>query len=299
MRLLSWNVNGLRAVAARGDHSWLFQPESNLDVIGLQETKLQEPQLDTALRDPPGYRGFFSFGVRKGYSGTALYVRDTIACEQVPFLIGGATRPELDVEGRIVAVDFGAALVLCGYFPNGGSSDERLAFKHAWHDALLVRVLEHARQQPVILCGDFNIAHKPIDVALPERWAQHSGFLPVERAWFDRLLASGFVDSFRAEKGDLPRQFTFWDTRTDARPDNIGWRIDYVVVPLTLEERLLDAWIAPHVMGSDHCPVGVELDLRLQKRDAAASADGRGEEDAEEHDGDVEEEEDASARRRR
>jgi len=147
------------------------------------------------------------------------------------------------------------------YFPNGGASPERLAFKHAWHDAFLDKLKHLAKTRAVVVVGDVNVAHRPIDLALPELWSQVSGFLPEERAWFDRLLAAGFIATFRAEKGDLPRQYSFWETRIGAREQNLGWRIDYAIISQDLEEKLADAWISPQVFGSDHCPVGVELDV--------------------------------------
>lgn len=257
MRIVSWNVNGLRAVWKRGDVQWAFS--SDVDVLGLQETKLQAGDVTDELRAPPGFRSLWCHGKRKGYSGTAVYAREQLGAEPFAFSVGGAAHPELDVEGRVVAVDLGALVLLNVYFPNGGSSLERLRFKHAWHDAFLHQLTRLATTRSVVVCGDFNVAHRAIDLALPDEWAEVSGFLPEERAWFDRLLAAGFVDTFRAEKGDLPRQYTFWETRTRARETNQGWRIDYVVVSRDLEDKLVDAWISPQVLGSDHCPVGVEL----------------------------------------
>ena len=136
-----------------------------------------------------------------------------------------------------------------------------LAFKAAWHEAFLAKMVELKKTRSVVVCGDLNIGHKPIDVAKPEVWCRYSGFLPEERAWIDRFIAAGFVDTFRAAKGDVPRQFTFWETRVDARKTNIGWRIDYFFVSSDLEDKLRDAWIWPQIKGSDHCPVGVELAL--------------------------------------
>jgi len=273
MKIVSWNVNGLRAVLERGDLAWAF--DGSVDVLGLQETKIQERHVTDAMRAPPGFScSTWDFhATKKGYSGTALFVRDGIPATPFPFRIGGADHPEFDVEGRITGVDLGGLVVLNVYFPNGASSPERLAFKHAWHDAFLAQLVALAQTRDVVVCGDFNVAHRPIDVALPEQWAKESGFLPEERAWFDRLLAAGFVDSFRAEKGDLPRQFTFWETRRNARADNTGWRIDYHVVGKGLEERLLDAWISPQIRGSDHCPVGVELDVPVPPRRDAGGVD--------------------------
>lgn len=261
MKIVSWNVNGLRAVSQRGDLAWAF--DGSVDVVGLQETKIQPAHVTDEMRAPPGYSfSTWAFhATKKGYSGTAIFVRDGIAATPFEFKIGGDAHPEFDVEGRITGVDLGALVVLNVYFPNGGSSDERLQFKHRWHDAFLARLVDLARTRDVVVCGDFNIAHKAIDVALPAQWANQSGFLPEERAWFDRLVAAGFIDTFRAEKGDLPRQFTFWETRLNARADNTGWRIDYHVVSKGLEEKLVDAWISPQIRGSDHCPVGVDLDL--------------------------------------
>jgi exodeoxyribonuclease-3 len=295
MKIVSWNVNGLRAVHERGDLAWAFG--GDLDVVCLQETKIQERHVTDAMRAPPGY-GFSTWdfhATKKGYSGTAIFVRDGVQATPFSFRIGGGAHPEYDAEGRITGVDTGALVVLNVYFPNGGSSPERLAFKHAWHDAFLGQLVQLAATRDVVVCGDFNVAHRPIDLALPDQWAGVSGFLPVERAWFDRLLAHGFVDTFRAEKGDLPRQFTFWETRLNARADNLGWRIDYHVINDRLEERLLDAWVSPQIRGSDHCPVGVELDVVAgppavawgSAEDAAMGdlADDAGDEDATDEDG--------------
>jgi exodeoxyribonuclease III len=262
MRLCSWNVNGIRAVEKRGDLAWLFQEEN--DVICLQETKIHADQVTDSLRSPPGYRSFWSFADKKGHSGTVIYVREQLAAKPAPLLVGGSADPDFDREGRVVGVDLGALVLFNVYFPNGGRGGDRLSFKHRWHDAFLAHMVRLAKDKPVVVCGDFNVAHRPLDVARPEQWASVSGFLPAERAWFDRMLQAGFLDSFRAEKGDLTRQFTWWDQRVEARKDNVGWRIDYFILSASLEEKLLDAWISPQIMGSDHCPIGVELDVPLQ-----------------------------------
>jgi exodeoxyribonuclease-3 len=296
MRIVSWNVNGLRAVLSRGDLDWAFA--GDVDVVCLQETKIQPDHVTDAMRHPPGYsRSFWSFhATKKGYSGTAIFVKDGLFAEAFSMAVGGAEHPEYDREGRVVGVDLGACVLFGVYFPNGGSSDERLAFKHAWHDAFLDAVVELQQTgRHVVIAGDFNVAHTDLDLAKPKEWAGVSGCLPVERAWFDRLLSAGFVDSFRAEKGDLPRQFTFWETRVDARSENLGWRIDYIVIPAALEEQLVDAWISPQIFGSDHCPVGVELDLRGAPR-ADAVADDIGVDDVVE---DEDEDEDGGSRWRR
>ncbi len=292
MKLASWNVNGLRAVHGRNDLDWAFN--GDVDVIGLQETKIQNDHITDVMRSPPGYaRSWWSIHTtKKGYSGTAIFVKDGLTASPFAFTIGGTTHPEYDTEGRIVAVDLDAFVLINVYFPNGGSSDERLAFKHAWHDAFLAAVVELQKTRKVVVCGDFNVAHTDLDLALPERWAGHvSGALPEERQWFDRLLAAGFIDTFRNEKGDLPRQFTFWETRVDARPINQGWRIDYFVADARLEEQFLDAWINPQIFGSDHCPVGLELDFKgapaVWDVAAAVGDDDVVEEDGEDEDDDA------------
>lgn len=260
MRLVSWNVNGLRAVHGRGDLAWAFGAD-DIDVVALQETKIQPEAITDEMKAPPGWRSFWSHGKKKGYSGTALFVRERVKAEPFTFSLGGAEHPEYDDEGRLVAVDVGAFVLFNIYFPNGASSDERLAYKAAWHEAFLAKMVALVQRRSVVVCGDLNIGHKPIDVAKPDVWCRESGFLPEERAWVDRFLAAGFVDTFRAEKGDLPRQYTFWETRVDARKSNLGWRIDYFFVSSDLEEKMTDAWIWPQIKGSDHCPIGVALDV--------------------------------------
>lgn len=268
MRLVSWNVNGLRAVHGRGDLSWAF--EGDLDVVCLQETKIQPDAVSDEMRAPLGtWRSFFCHGKKKGYSGTAVFVRDRFAATPFAFEVGGAEHPEFDEEGRVVALDLGAFVLFNIYFPNGASGPDRLAFKHAWHEAFLARMVELKKTRSIVVTGDFNIGHKDIDVAKPELWCRASGFLPEERAWLDRFVAAGFIDTFRAEKGDVPKQFTFWETRVDARKSNTGWRIDYFFISEDLEEKIVDAWISPQIMGSDHCPVGVELAVSAPLVEAA------------------------------
>ena len=252
-------MNGFRAVHSRGDLAWAFGDGSDVDVVCLQETKIQSDAVTEPMKAPPGWRSFWTFGKKKGYSGTAIFVRDNIKAEPFAFDVGGAARPDFDEEGRLVCVDLGAFVLCNGYFPNGASGADRLAFKAAWHEAFLAKAVELNHTRGVVVCGDLNIGHKAIDVAKPEVWCRASGFLPEERAWIDRLIAAGFVDTFRAAKGDVPRQYSFWETRVDARKANLGWRIDYFFISHDLEDKLRDAWISPQIMGSDHCPVGVEL----------------------------------------
>jgi exodeoxyribonuclease-3 len=267
-------------VWARHDLDWALDTSSSecVDVLCLQETKLHNEQLSDDMKAPPGFVSYWSFGQRKGYSGTAILVRDHLAVKPLAFSVGGSEHPEYDAEGRVVALDVCGVAVVCVYCPNGGSSNERLQFKHAWHEAFLHALAALKRSHAVVVLGDFNVAHRPIDVEFPERWANQSGFLLAERAWFDRLLAAGFVDTFRAERGDVAKQYTFWETRVDARRYNQGWRIDYVVVSEALREQVTDAFISAGILGSDHCPVGIELEVATGARSRASfGADPAGE----------------------
>lgn len=272
MRLVSWNVNGLRAVHGRNDLAWAFAGDAAVDVLCLQETKIQPDAITPELRSPPGYsRSFWSHHkTKKGYSGTAVFVRDGLDVSSVDLRLPGDDA--FNEEGRVVAVDLHDFVLLNLYCPNGGQGGDRLIFKHAWHDALLATIAELKKTRHVVVCGDFNVAHRPIDLAFPDRWGQYSGFLPEERAWFDRVLAAGFTDTFRAIRGDVGRMYTFWETRVEARKENTGWRIDYFVVDDGLDERVRDAWTSPQIYGSDHCPVGVDLETSQDARCVGAAA---------------------------
>ncbi|MFZ9887549.1 MAG: exodeoxyribonuclease III [Myxococcota bacterium] len=259
VRLTSWNVNGIRAVHKRGDLDWLWSSDS--DIILLQETKCSVDQVPPELMPPPGFQAAYCAGERKGYSGVATFWREGLSCDVVG---RGFGEERFDNEGRILITDHGAFVLLNIYFPNGGSGEPRLRYKmdfyaafHAYVDRL------RAEGREVVVGGDYNTAHRDIDLALPEKWGHLSGALPEERQVFQALLDGGFVDTFRAEHGDRPGAYTFWETRVRARKDNLGWRIDYFLITEGLEETLGDAWISPHILGSDHCPVGVELDVDL------------------------------------
>lgn len=259
VRLISWNVNGVRAVHQRGQLEWLWR--SDADIVCLQETKCSVDQLEPELLTPPGWQAVWNSAERKGYSGVATFAREGLPMEVVAKGLGVE---RFDNEGRVIATDHGAFLLFNVYFPNGGRSAERLQYKLDFYEAFAERVnglVDEGRD--VVICGDVNTAHREIDLAQPEKNQHLSGFLPKEREWIDRLLEAGWVDTFRAEHGDRPGQYTWWDMRTDARPDNLGWRIDYFFVNERLEELLVDAWISPQIMGSDHCPVGLELDVHL------------------------------------
>ena len=252
IRALSWNVNGLRAVEKKGFLDWFAQESP--DILCLQETKSAENQLSMELRQVPGYHAYFVSGERKGYSGVSLYTKQ----EPVSVKTGlGIER--FDNEGRIIIADYEAFVLFDIYFPNGQSSTERLEYKMDFYDAFLEYAdgLKGAGRH-ILICGDVNTAHKEIDLARPKANQHTSGFLPQERAWMDKLVSHGYVDTFRMFN-QKPGQYSFWDMMTRARDRNVGWRIDYFFADQKLTERVESAFILSDVMGSDHCPVGVEI----------------------------------------
>jgi exodeoxyribonuclease-3 len=253
LRLISWNVNGVRASYKKGLLGWLKQEAP--DILALQETKAQPEQLPEDLLDPQGYQAEWHWGLRKGYSGVATFHKSAPLEVRRGFDI-----PEFDGEGRVLASVYPGFTLFNIYFPNGQRDALRLKFKLDFYAAFL-KVIDRCRRQGedrIVVCGDVNTAHQEIDLARPRENSAVSGFLPEERAWIDRLLAHGFVDSFREfEKGG--GHYTWWDTMTRARERNVGWRLDYFFVTENLRPSLKRAFILPEVLGSDHCPVGIEL----------------------------------------
>jgi exodeoxyribonuclease III len=254
LRLLSWNVNGLRAMHKKGFLDWFAREQP--DMLCLQETKAAEDQLPFELRTVPGYTAYFDQAERKGYSGVALYTR-----MQPKEVRHGLGVERFDTEGRMLAVDFGSFVLFNVYFPNGGMSPERLQFKMDFYDAFLDRV-EALRKKGkhIVICGDVNTAHNEIDLARPKENSTVTGFLPQERAWIDKLLAAGYIDTFRHFCTEGSR-YTWWDMKTRARERNVGWRLDYFFVSESLRGSLQSAAIMPDVMGSDHCPVELIIEL--------------------------------------
>ena len=252
MRLISWNVNGIRAVHKKGFLEW-FESEQP-DVLCLQETKAHESQLPAALKDVGGYRAWFSQPERKGYSGVGLYTR-----HEPRSISFGLDVERFDSEGRTIVADFDDFVLLGIYFPNGKRSAERLRYKMEFYDAFLGYVDKlRLEGRNVVVCGDVNTAHKEIDLARPKENEKISGFLPEERAWMDIFLEHGYVDTFR-QFNQEPGNYSWWDQMTRARDRNVGWRIDYFFTDTDFAPRLTDAFILPDVMGSDHCPVGIEI----------------------------------------
>ena len=264
--LLSWNVNGLRALAAKPELTWLFG--NGADILALQETKASPEQIDKRLREPVGWHASFdSCTLRKGYSGVAVYsrIRPISVSRELP-------DARWQGEGRLLHLEFTHFHLLNGYFPNGGAmlEDEngrptgrfrRLPYKLGFFDCFLEYVASLRRAKPVVICGDFNIAHHPQDLARPDENAGQTGFLPEERAVLDRLEGMGFLDTFRLLNGAGNGHYTWWSYRARARPRNIGWRLDYFWVSEELARHVRRAWIEKDIAGSDHCPVGLELDF--------------------------------------
>ncbi len=254
MKLVSWNVNGLRAAAKKGFLDWLY--EASPDILGLQETKAEEEQLPPDVRSPKGYFAYFSHSKgRKGYSGVALYTK--VEPKKVEYGIG---IPGFDDEGRVVIGHFDDFVLLNIYFPNGGGGPERLKYKLEFYDAFLSYIEKLKKSgKRVIFCGDVNTAHEAIDLARPKENEKNTGFLPEERAWLDEVVAHGYVDTFRHFYPTKEGAYSYWDMKTAARDRNVGWRIDYFFVSPDLLPRVKRAGIMPEVYGSDHCPVWVEL----------------------------------------
>ena len=254
VRALSWNVNGLRAIHKKGFLEWLAKERP--DILCLQETKASPDQLPATLRDIDGYQTYFSSAERKGYSGVGLYTRTKP--DRVSYGFG---IEKFDREGRVIIAEYREVVLFNIYFPNGKSSAERLEYKMEFYDAFLECVDKLKREgRNIIVCGDVNTAHKEIDLARPKANETISGFSPEERAWIDQFLGQGYVDIFRMFN-DKPQQYTWWDQMTRARDRNVGWRIDYFFVNEQFTNRVKNAYILPDVMGSDHCPVGLDFDV--------------------------------------
>ena len=253
MRLLSWNVNGLRAIAKKGFLEWLYHDLP--DVLCLQEVKAREEDVSSELRNPQGYRSYFhSPRDTRGQSGVAIFTR--ILPEKVE---NGFGVKKFDDEGRVQVAYFKNFVLVNAYFPNSGRP-ERIPFKLEFNDAIL-KFMEGLRKKGfgVLLCGDLNAAHEEIDLARPRENVDHAGFLPQERAWVDELVAAGYIDSFRHFYPNKHGAYSWWDPKSRARDRNIGWRIDYFFIAGNLIKHLLGASILDHVSGSDHCPVSIEL----------------------------------------
>ena len=252
MKLISWNVNGIRAAVKKGFFDFL--EKENPDILFLQETKAQPDQLEESLLECPGYKTYWHSAEKKGYSSVALFTKEEPISVQK-----GLGIEKFDVEGRSIRAEYADFVVYGIYFPNGGRP-ERLPYKYEFYEELLrLVVADREAGKRVFICGDFNVAHEEIDLARPKENVKTSGFLPEERAWFSKLLASGFVDTFRAFHPGEGEKYTYWDQRFRARERNTGWRIDYFVASEEAMGLVKKAWILDQVYGSDHCPVAIEV----------------------------------------
>ncbi len=251
-RLLSWNVNGIRAIYKKGFLDW-FKKE-NPDILCLQETKAHPDQLADELKDVKGYESHFSSAEKKGYSGVVTYTN-----EKPLNIQRGIGIKKFDSEGRFIVTEFMEFILFNIYFPNGKASKERLQYKMDFYDAFLKHCKKLLKQgKKIVVCGDVNTAHEEIDLARPKENSKTSGFLPEERKWIDKFIAAGFIDTFRMFNKE-PKNYTWWDMITRARERNVGWRIDYFYASENLKSNIKSASIHSTIMGSDHCPIELEL----------------------------------------
>jgi exodeoxyribonuclease III len=254
VKICSWNINGIRATIKTGDlQRWLA--ESKPDIVGMQEVKAVPDQVEHVW-DQFGYQSHWHTAERAGYSGALLLSR--IQPDAVRIGLG---IPEFDSEGRVIEADFPTFTVITSYFPNAGRGIERMEYKLSFYKAFLERMDQlRSEGRSVVFMGDFNVAHIELDVARPEEALKGTGFLPMEREWIDRIIEHGYIDTFRLLHPDQSEAYSYWDAWRDRRARNVGWRIDYVFVSPNLAPRVKSAFIQDEVMGSDHCPVGIELE---------------------------------------
>ena len=253
-KIITYNVNGIRAALSKDLIGWMKNIDA--DIICFQEIKAQPEQIPLIEFESLGYKNYWFSARKKGYSGVALLTKD-----EPDNLKFGMDIPKYDEEGRFIRADYGDISLISVYHPSGSSGEERQAFKMVWLEDFLAYINELKKQRPnLIISGDFNICHKPIDIHDPVRNATSSGFLPEEREWMTRFIESGFIDSFRYFNQE-PKQYTWWSFRANARAKNLGWRIDYHMASLPMEHRLVRSVILPEAKHSDHCPVLLEADF--------------------------------------
>lgn len=255
MKLISWNVNGLRAVINKGFKD--FFKEIDADIFSIQETKMQESQLDkNILQIFEGYNAYWNSAEKKGYSGTAIFTK------QKPLNVTyGIGKEEHDKEGRVITLEFEKFYMVNIYTPNSKRELERLDYRQIWEDEIRAYLLDLNANKPVVMCGDLNVAHNEIDLKNPKTNRKNAGFTDEERAKMTELLNAGFVDTFRYKYPEVEGKYSWWSYMFHAREKNAGWRIDYFIVSENLKDKIEDAKILDDIYGSDHCPV--ELDLNI------------------------------------
>jgi exodeoxyribonuclease-3 len=254
MRSLSWNVNGIRAVLKKGTLQELLS--KGADIVCIQETKASADQIPDDIKNFNGYTSYFCSADKKGYSGVGLFTKKKPKSVKFGFGI-----EKFDTEGRTMIADYGSFILMNIYFPNGKMSKDRLDYKMEFYDAFLSYSDSlKDKGKDIVICGDVNTAHKEIDLARPKENSKISGFLPQEREWIDKLISHGYIDTFR-EFSQEGGNYTYWDMKTGARKRNIGWRIDYFYISESLRKSLKSAFILKDIMGSDHCPIGIDLSI--------------------------------------
>ncbi len=251
MKLVSWNVNGIRAVLGKGFHDFLAASEA--DIVCLQETKARADQVDAVF---DGYEVIWNAAERPGYSGTAILTKSKPLSTHL-----GIGHEDHDREGRVITAEYRDFYLVNVYVPNSKRDLSRLPYRQSWDRDFLAYLKKLEEKKPVVWCGDLNVAHMPIDLARPKGNEKNHGFTLEERAGFDAFVEAGFVDTFRTLQPE-GGHYTWWSVMGGARARNIGWRIDYFLISPALRKKLKDAFIWPHVMGSDHCPVGIELSVK-------------------------------------
>jgi exodeoxyribonuclease-3 len=255
LKLISWNINGIRAALKKGFLEW-FEAASP-DILGLQEIKAKRTQLPLPVAKLENYYSYWNSAEKKGYSGVAVFSK--LKPKAITRKLG---EERFDAEGRILGLKFPDFILYNVYFPNGQRNQERLAYKMAFYEKFLEKMDSLlAKNNKIIVCGDFNTAHKEIDLARPKQNQKRSGFLPEEREWIDKLISHGFIDIFREYHPEEAEHYTYWDQRTRARERNVGWRVDYFFVSENIRSQVQKANILNTVMGSDHCPIEISLYL--------------------------------------
>lgn len=250
-KFISWNVNGIRSCVQKGFRESFYKLRA--DIFCLQETKLQAGQIELDL---PGYHQYWNYAEKKGYSGTAVFTR-----EEPLSVFYGMDKAEHDTEGRLITLEYDNFYFVCCYTPNAQDGLKRIDYRMKWEDDLREYLSSLSANKPVVYCGDLNVAHNEIDLKNPKTNRGNAGFSDEERGKFSQLLEAGFIDSFRYLYPDLEGAYSWWSYRFQARQKNAGWRIDYFVVSDYIKDKIVDSKIHPEILGSDHCPVELDIDL--------------------------------------